>query len=250
MKKRILATAVTLALGAPLAVQAAETSDHSFTGNVGVFTNYLFRGVSQTSEKPAVQGGFDYGHSSGAYAGVWGSNISWLSDFGVYTASSLELDAYAGYKGSIGKTGIGYDVGGIFYYYPGDKLAFVTSANTTEVYGAVSWEFLTAKVSYAVGDYFGIASSDGTLYFDVSASYALGKTGVTLSAHVGSLKMAGTGNDVLDYTDWNIGASYALPKDFVVGAVYSDNDGAVALYSPGTSDWITKQAVVYLKKSF
>jgi len=248
MKKLVLVSAIASALAMSTAF-AEETPEHSFSGNVGLFSNYLFRGVSQTSEKPAVQGGFDYAHKSGFYAGTWGSNISWLSDFGAYSASSLELDLYGGYKGSIGKTGLSYDVGGIYYYYPGDKLG-AASANTTEVYGALSWEFLTAKVSYSTGDYFGVSDSDGTMYFDLSASYPIGKSGVTLSAHVGSLKMAGTGNDVGDYTDWNVGAAYALPKDFVVGAVYSDSNADEAFYTPTGSGWVSSQVAVYLKKTF
>ena len=100
IKKTVLA--VSLALSMPAVVAAAETPTHAFNGNVGVFSDYLFRGVSQTSNDAAVQGGFDYAHASGFYAGIWGSNISWLSDLALYTGSSLELDVYGGYKGSFG----------------------------------------------------------------------------------------------------------------------------------------------------
>jgi len=238
-----------LAASVPAMAQAAETPEHAITGNLGVFSNYIFRGVSQSSEKAALQGGFDYAHKSGAYAGVWGSNVSWLSDFTAYTGSSLELDMYAGYKGTIGKSDFGYDVGGIYYYYPGDKNTSL-SANTTEVYGALTWQWLTAKLSYVVGDYFGVNDASGTLYFDLSASYPIGKSGVTLLAHVGSLKMAGTGNGPLDYTDWKIGATYALPKDFIVGAVYSDADADKTLYSPTGKDWVSSQVAIYVQKTF
>jgi uncharacterized protein (TIGR02001 family) len=249
MNKRLLASAVAVVLGSPFAVQAAETPEHTVTGNLGIFSNYIFRGVSQTSEQPALQGGFDYAHKSGAYAGVWGSNVSWLSDWGASTESSLELDVYGGYKGSFAGD-FGYDVGAIYYYYPGSPVG-AFDANTGEVYVGLSWKWLTAKVSYALTDYFGITNADGTLYFDVSASYPVGKSGVTLLAHVGSLKMAGAGNSVLDYTDWKVGATYALPKDFVVGVVYSDTDAANALYSPlPGQNWVDNQVSVYVQKTF
>src|SRR4051794_2617592 len=76
------------------------------TGNVGIFSQYVFRGLTQTNEKPALQGGFDYTHPSGFYAGLWGSNISWVSDTAQSlspspgsVSASIELDTYLGYRG-------------------------------------------------------------------------------------------------------------------------------------------------------
>lgn len=250
MKKLVLASAVAASLGLPVAGHAAEQSDHTFTGNVGIFSNYIFRGVTQTTEKPAVQGGFDYGHSSGLYAGTWGSNISWLGDAGAYTASSAELDLYGGYKGTFGKSDFGYDVGAIYYYYPGDKNPGFISADTAEVYGAISWQWLTAKLSYAVTDYFGYVDSKGTYYADLSASYPIAKTGVTLLAHVGMVAVSGTGNDIFDYTDWKVGASYALPKDFTIGAVYTDTNAKTGSYLVNGKDWAASQVAVYIQKTF
>ena len=80
-KKTLLASAVAGTLAMPGAVLASEpASPHTLTGNVGLFSQYVFRGLSQTNEKPALQGGLDYSHASGFYAGVWGSNVSWISD--------------------------------------------------------------------------------------------------------------------------------------------------------------------------
>lgn len=250
MKNHLLASAVLASLALPLGAKADEPPP-PLTGNFGVFSNYIFRGVSQTSERPAIQGGFDYAHQSGAYVGVWGSNVSWLSDTLAYSATSLEMDLYGGYKGTIGKTDFGYDVGGIYYYYPGKRNGAV-NADTAEVYGAVSWKWLTAKLSYVLGDYFGVRNAEGTLYADLSASYPIGKSGVTLLAHVGSLKWAGTGNSVNDYTDWRVGATYALPKDYVVGADYASTNinSTVNFYSPAGVNWEKNQFSVYIKKTF
>lgn len=253
MKKLVLASAVTSLLMLPIGAQADAPS---LTGNLGIFSNYIFRGVTQTTEKPALQGGFDYAHSSGLYAGIWGSNVSWLADSGISTASSLELDLYGGYKGTFGKSDFGYDVGAIGYYYPGESVPGFISANTAEVYGALSWKWITAKVSYALTDYFGFVDSKGTYYADVSLSYPIGKTGVTLLAHAGSVMVAGdfspgvTNDSLFSYTDWKLGASYALPKDFTVGAYYADTNAVAASYTFAGKNWADNQAAVYVQKTF
>lgn len=247
IRKSVLVAVIAASI--PAMAQAAETPEHTVTGNLGVFSNYIFRGVTQTSENAALQGGFDYAHKSGAYAGVWGSNVSWLNDSTAYTGSSLELDMYGGYKGTIGKTDFGYDVGGIYYYYPGDKNTAL-SANTTEVYGALTWQWLTAKLSYALTDYFGTPDSSGTYYADLSASYPVGKSGVTLLAHVGSLKVTGTGNGIYDYTDWKLGASYALPKDFTVGGYYTDTNAPSTSYVYNGKNGAGSNVAVYIQKTF
>ena len=71
-----------------------------FTANVGVVSDYLFRGISQTKGAPAIQGGFDYSHSSGLYAGTWLSSVSWYSDTVAGASKSVEFDVYGGYKGA------------------------------------------------------------------------------------------------------------------------------------------------------
>lgn len=270
MKKTVLASTVCSVLALSSAAQAAETPTHSVTGNFGIFSNYVFRGVTQTSEKPALQGGFDYAHGSGLYAGTWGSNISWLSDAGAaangYTASSMELDLYGGYKGAFGKSDFGYDVGAIYYYYPGEQRRGFVNANTAEVYGALSWKWITAKVSYAVSEYVGFQDTEGTYYGDLSANVPVGETGITLMAHVGYLMVDGdtaaacvlptstgplcSNNDAWGYTDWKLGASYALPQNFTIGAFYTDTSAERIPYTLNGRNWAEKQAAVYVQKTF
>jgi len=92
---------------APATASSAESnSAHTFSYNVGLYSQYIFRGLTQTREDPALQGGVDYSHSNGFYVGMWGSNISWLTDADAYKSSSLEIDIYAGYAAEIGETGI------------------------------------------------------------------------------------------------------------------------------------------------
>ena len=112
MRKSLLALSAAATIGAPgfaSAQQAATTPPYTFTGNVSLASEYLYRGIAQTRGKPAVQGGFDFAHSSGFYLGTWGSNISWISDSVPGASASMEWDVYGGYKGSFAKD-FGYDV--------------------------------------------------------------------------------------------------------------------------------------------
>jgi len=90
-KSKLLNSLILAALAVPSLAMAADApaSPHTVTANVGLTSDYIFRGISQTSGNPAIQGGIDYAHSSGFYAGVWGSNISWISDFNAGVSSSL-----------------------------------------------------------------------------------------------------------------------------------------------------------------
>jgi uncharacterized protein (TIGR02001 family) len=239
-KKTIIAGLTAAALGSVSAhAQQAPASPHTITGNLGLFSQYIFRGLTQTNEEPALQGGMDYSHASGFYVGTWGSNVSWLRDFGSYSAGgSLELDIYGGFKGSIGKTDFGYDVGLLYYWYPGDKAPGAVSADTLELYGAISWKWLSAKLSYSLqDDTFGVRDSRGTYYLDLTAVYPIPNTKLTAIAHYGMQEFdgngvtctGGTNNDqCASYKDWKLGLNYSLPKDFTVGVFYTDTDMTAA----------------------
>jgi uncharacterized protein (TIGR02001 family) len=260
MKKLILAAAIATAVSAPSAALAqAAASPHTVTANVGFFSEYLFRGISQTAGKPAVQGGFDYSHASGFYAGTWGSNISWLQDFNQYTRSSLEWDFYGGYKWTFAGDW-GLDVGTVYYYYPGSKNAGVVSANTWEIYVAGTWKFLGAKFSYNLDDYFGARptgqKTDGTWYLDLFANYPFGDSGWSLNGHYGILDVShdGSGATEVSYNDWRIGGAYVFPsgpvKGLEVGAYYSDTNAKSFYVDPNGYDTGKGRVVAYVKKTF
>ena len=215
MRTKPLATALA-ALATIAAAGAAHAGDGPFTANVGLVSDYAYRGSSQTDERPALQGGFDYAHDSGLYAGVWGSNVSWLSDSNPNVHNSLELDIYGGYKGTIGA--IGYDVGLLQYYYPGSYPKGFNSPDTLEGYIGLSWEFLSFKYSYAFTDLFGYEKSDGSQYYDLGAAVDVGG-GFTLAAHVGYSDIKGQD----DYTDWKLGVTKEF-GGFNFGLHYVDTD--------------------------
>ena len=256
LKKTLIAAAVAAAMtsAGAFAADAAPApeakSPYTLTGNFGVFSQYIFRGLTQTGHSPAAQGGFDLSHESGFYAGTWLSNISWLKENastparvqGTYgEGGSLEWDVYGGYKWNL-PSDVVLDTGTLFYYYPGSintvnvAAAGTPNANTWEIYVSPTWKFLSAKYSYSVlNNTFGTASSRGTSYLDLSANYPIEDTGFTLIAHWGWQKYKGTSiaqnptaggvpisNDaLLSYKDVKLGASYALPKDFTVGAYWT-----------------------------
>jgi len=236
--------------------------DYTLTANVGLFSEYIFRGISQTAGKPAVQGGFDWAHANGFYLGTWGSNISWLEDFGAYTRSSLEWDFYGGYKANFpGSEDWSYDIGTLYYLYPGNRNPGFANANTWEIYAALNWKWLGAKASYNLDDYFGAQptgkKTDGTWYFDFYANYPVADTGFTLLGHFGILNVNhdGSGNTKASYNDWKAGASYAVAegvfKGVEVGAYYSGNNAKKAFYTDLTGYNTAKDVgVVYVKKTF
>jgi uncharacterized protein (TIGR02001 family) len=235
-KKTMMAGAVATALIAPNFAAAAD-SPHTLTGNVGLYSQYIFRGLMQTNNKPALQGGFDYSHSSGLYAGTWASNISWLTDSPAatgYSSGSLEWDFYGGYRGTFGKSDFGYDVGLLYYYYPGTHNTTLypgtVKADTLEAYGALTWKWLTAKYSYSLDNKtFGVANSDGTWYLDLTANIPVTEK-LAVQLHYGKQKFEGTtaggvSNDSFaSYDDYKVGVTYALPQSFTVGAFYSGTD--------------------------
>jgi uncharacterized protein (TIGR02001 family) len=263
-KQSTVAAAVALALATGISNAAEEPkSPHTITGNVGLFSQYIFRGLTQTDRDPAIQGGLDYSHASGFYLGTWASNISWLRDFDAYSnGGSMEWDFYGGFKGAFGKSDFGYDVGLLYYWYPGDATPGLNKANTFEVYGALSWKWLSAKYSYSVNNKtFGVGDSSGTWYLDFSADFPVTDK-FNIQAHWGKQKFqgdtAGVSNDSFaSYEDWKIGVTYLLPKDFKVGAFYSDtsmNSTQQAFYTTPASAggrFIGKDTfTVFLQKTF
>ena len=236
MKQTLIASAVACAFlaAAPAMAEDAAPAPSPLTFNVGVVSDYLFRGVSQTHGDAALQGGVDYAFSNGAYVGAWASTISWVKDG--WGKGTTELDIYGGYRGAFSNPDYTYDVGFITYNYPGhgSEIAGVNAnPNTSELYGAVGYKWLSAKYSYATSSHFigwqgGPAFNEdtkGSSYLELNAAYDLGN-GWGLSGHVGHQKVKGFSNPVFasaDYTDWNIGVS----KDVgfgVVGLTYSDTN--------------------------
>ncbi|ARU32660.1 hypothetical protein CAP31_13850 [Sulfuriferula sp. AH1] len=233
-------TILTIALAcvtAPVFAADAPAPDYTLSANVSLTSQYVYRGITQTASKPAIQGGFDFSHSSGFYAGTWASSISWFSDNvtnqdGTKNSVSMEWDMYGGYKNTVGD--IGYDVGVLQYYYPGHYGVLpvgTVKPDTTELYGALSYKWLTGKVSYVVSNgLFGVNDASGSYYLDLSANIPVVDTW-TINAHVGNQYFAGTAvaggasNDSLySYVDWKLGVTKDLGTGWSATAYYTDTN--------------------------
>lgn len=251
-KSKLMNSLILAALAVPAIAMAEDTPAAApaspITANVGLVSDYVWRGISQTSHKPAIQGGFDYAHSSGFYAGVWGSNVNWIVDTGATTAggsASLELDTYFGFKNSFA-TDFSYDVGFIRYNYPGSYTPAanpviagnLAKADTNEIYGAIGYKWLTAKYSYGLGQFLTLPGAQGTNYIDLTASYPIADSGFTVAAHVGKQTYKGTtaaglaaittgaaATGTPTYTDYKLGVT----KDFngyVLGLAYTSTNAS------------------------
>ena len=145
MSRNTLAALVLLTLGAtahasdaPAAAEAPAAADFSLTANVTLASQYRYRGLMQSNNKPAIQGGFDLTHASGFYLGNWNSSISWLGDTNSEVSAPVEMDFYGGYKGSL-TDNVPVDLGVLQYYYPGDYPSGYTSPDTTELYEGIGY---------------------------------------------------------------------------------------------------------------
>jgi len=245
MRKTLLNTLIIAAITAPTFAMAedAPASAHTFSGNVGLVSDYVFRGISQTSHNAAIQGGFDYSHASGLYAGVWGSNVSWIADSGAVATGSvgMELDTYLGFKNTFAED-FSYDVGFVRYNYLGKytPAAGFAKADTDEIYGSVGYKFISAKYSYGLGQFLTVPGAKGTNYIEVNANYPVADSGFTLIAHAGKQTYKGTsaaafaaaGNSPT-YTDYKIGVTKDI-SGYVLGLSYSSTNATPFYTFPAT----------------
>ena len=219
-----------------MAEEAAAASP--VTGNMGFVSNYIFRGLTQSWAKPAVQAGLDYAHPSGFYLGTWASSISDKE----YNNASMEWDFYAGYNGKINDD-MGWGVGAIQIWYPGGKLAGVPTEekyNTQELNASFNYKILSLKYSYALTNLFGLSdknyfsaldpatapsgSTKGSTYLEANVNYEV-MDKLTLGFHVGHQKVKNASD--YSYTDYKVSINKELPKEYFglnLGLAYTDTN--------------------------
>lgn len=245
MKKTLIAAAfaaATLAAANPAFAQDEDSSEITVTGTVGLVSDYRFRGISQTDEELAIQGGVTVTHDSGLYVGTWASN---LAGWGTFGGSNTELDIYGGYVADLG--GVTVDVGLTWYMYPGgaDKTDFAepyvkvsTTAGPVSLLAGVAyapkqealgrWYFTGADA--VAGVYNDPGDKEDNLYVWADASVAVPETPFKLKGHIGysdgnpglgpnGTSIAPTGK----YLDWMLGAEAAVGP-LTLGVSYIDTD--------------------------
>ncbi len=226
MKKTNLSVAI--ALLATSSVSFATDEDNSFYGftpsaSAALTTDYMWRGVSQTNNDPAIQGSFDLAHESGAYVGVWGSNI----EFGDQN-TSMELDIYGGFANETDFGGVlpfafGYDAGVLRYEYTASpdlgftELYFGGSISPIENFNFSTYYYYGLKIDH---------TRPGE-YTDISADYTLPDElgGITILAHAGYYNQKDTSVWGDDYWDWKIGVAKDI-GGFNFEVAYFDTDNA------------------------
>lgn len=272
--KSVLALSTMVAATAAMAQAKAPEPDYTVSYNIGVVSDYRFRGITQTSEKPALQGGVDFAHKSGFYLGAWGSNVKWVKEVNGATKGSYEVDLYGGFKGPIAN-GFGFDVGVITYQYPGNNSGVANrtytnavaagaygNASTTEYYGALTYSVATLKYSRSAGRFLGNLNSSGSTYLDLSAAFDLGN-GFTLTPHVGYQKIPNQNNtnaitgqvktgDAANYTDYSLTLAKDLGNGLSVSIAATDTNAKKGgFYTDLKNRFIADSAVfVGLKYTF
>jgi len=195
IKVKPLFAAITLLLSVPAQAE--------LTGNITLTSDYIFRGFTQTDQKPAVQGGFEYTHETGLYAGIWASNVE------LGNSVNIEVDYTAGLAGKVAD--IDWDFGAIYYDYPSDA---GQDLDYTEYKAALTWKFFSFEYYYS-DDFFG-NNTDEAHYFSLTGDYDL-PMDLGLSVHAGHQTIS----DGDDYDDWSVGMSRSI-QGVDLSVVYSD----------------------------
>ena len=240
---KTLVSLLALAAAIPAFADEPAPAADPLSFNVGVVSEYRYRGISQRRLRPALQGGIDYAGANGFYVGTWASTIKWVKDAG--GDGDVEVDLYGGYRTEVAK-GLTLDVGVLQYVYPSNKLN--PSANTFELYGAVSFGPVTAKYSHSTTNLSGYADSRNSAYLDVTANFDIGD-GFSLAPHVGHQTVRHLA--AASYTDYSL----TLAKDFsglvLSGSLVGTDADKTTYASPVNGKFMGKTAlVVGLKKTF
>jgi len=171
--------------------------------NVALSTDYIFRGVTQTNNDPAISGGFDYSFDNGFYAGVWASNVDFGDD------ASTEIDLYGGYAVEVSE-GVELDFGYIYYVYTGES----SGLNYSEFTASISFDDLSFGLVYSP-DYFG--SDEDAIVFNVDYSTPIASN-LNLDVHAGYIEAdaaddvsvifgEGIAETIDSYVEYSIGLS-------------------------------------------
>jgi uncharacterized protein (TIGR02001 family) len=204
----------------------AGVAQAEITTNLGATSDYRYRGISQTQNAPAIQGGIDYTNKNGFYAGNWNSSVSSL----VYTnGAGIETDLYAGYKKEI--KGITLDVGSYNYFYPRASVN-KTNYDTREVYVGAAKGPVSIKVSQSLGDYFAASNSRGSRYYQADVAYPIAGTKASILAHAGRTDVAN--QTVLDSNDYNAGVGYNLAGFDLAARYYTNSNKTAAFQTANT----------------
>jgi uncharacterized protein (TIGR02001 family) len=254
LTRRLLAASF---VASTLSVPAAE-EEHGATGGLGIYSQYVFRGLSETGEKPALQGSIEYFDQSGFYIGGAANNISVISDTAQSEGTgpvsvSLKLEIALGHKAKITEDW-NYDIGLVRYQFPGTYPSDFVKPHTTELYGQIGWKWITLKLSNSLGSKtFGINNSKNSYYADLTAALPINEY-LTLTLHAGKQKFkgetSGVSNEESSYNDYKAELAWAFIKDWDAGFAFTHTNAKDDAYTVLEKNIGKKQIYGFVKKKF
>lgn len=230
-------SAVLLSLLSGLSVAAGTAAADELSGELTLTSNYMFRGITQTDKKPAIQGGLEYQMDNGFYAGIWGSSISWLSDSDPDVSSQVEIDGTLGFRGTFGGSEVGYDIGASYYWYPGHYPSGFKNPNTVEAFAGIDYKMFSAKYYYSPTHFYGLEDSRGSSALEGGLDWEF-HPGWSLQAQLGKQWVAHHSDE--NYTYWKIGGTKRFDNGFAIEAAWHDTN----------MDGVDSAAVLTITKSF
>ena len=213
----------------------AQISASNFGGYVTLTSDYVFRGISQTNEGPAVQGGFDFQHEIGVFLGIWASNVEFPMDATRHNPRDIELDFYIGYERSFARQWSA-TLSLVRYTYPDTSVNY----DYTEIVAGVGYrDRIFVNIAHT-NDYFSLGS-DATNY-ELAGRYPLGR-GFEIGATLGAFDIA---EFVGTYLYWNAGVSKLLDRfTFDVRYHDTDSDAEDALRNLAGGRWVFSIAAAF-----
>ena len=222
------------AAGALMAGGTAQ-AEPTVSYNIGLATDYIFRGIDQTtgySEGEAF-GGVDV--SDGSFYGG-----AWISNTGAHVVQFLEYDLYGGWKPTVGA--ISFDLGFIYYGYTDtdDTAGFDESDSSNyELKVGASTPFNGGAIGAAVywtpnfaGDNDGLDDNNG-FYYELNGAYTFSNS-ATLSGAIGAVDVDDYTID--GYTTWNVGVTYPITEQVSIDGRYVGTDDDATAGFGGNGD--------------
>ncbi len=243
------ALAQQVAPASPAAAAPEPAPTYTLVPKISVYSEYEYRGISQTAEKPALQFNLDYSHPSGFYLGTFVTNINWLKEVakagGFSTGANIEWDIFGGYKFEVVKD-VTLDVGYLRYEYPSSG-AFNPSPNTDEFYVGLAYGPFSTKYSHAFSNLFGFTNSENSYFLEANwAQEVMPK----LTANAQFARQSVKNNGDYSYNVFKLGATYDLGDGWALGAYYKNTNAKPASYTVNGKDWSNARLVAFASKAF
>ncbi len=202
-------TATACAIASILAIGGLGVSGQAMaevSANIGITSNYVFRGLTESDDDAAVQGGVDYNHASGLYLGTWVSSLGGGGDY--------EIDGYFGFANEL-SSGFGYDLGYVYYAYPR-----ADDSDAGEIYLNLSFSQFSAGVAYVINA--DDSDWEKTLSYELGAEFPVAAD-MSLGAQIGYVDP--NPSDDTNYTWWSLSLNKATSMgDFSFAYVQNDLD--------------------------